>query len=455
MPLMAAKKTHFVNLRSLATGLAVDVLSEESRHIMEPLKTETNGVVADSRVLSSWKDIAECLGVSPKTAQGYEKTRGLPIRRVGNRPTILESELRAWQLSQRAPLRWWGQVRILQWWAFSATGLFLILAITWATQAWLSSRAGQPAALHWDGPVLTAVDAQGRRAWQHQFPYQLMDTPSLSTSLTPWMGDLDGSGKISTVLAYYHVKREAEGWDLYCISSKGDIRWRLRPDRDVRNANHTFSPPYVLRSFVVFPSPEKDKTRWTAGVFVHHTGYPSVLLVVDSTGKPRGEFWHVGHLNVLKALDLDGDGIVKLIAGGVQHGADQAVLIVLDPRNIHGAARLESADSALQFRDMAAGTERAVVYFPRTEINKKFDQFNVVFDLDIVGDSIQASVYESLRPEGYLIYTLNRDLTVKDLTISVSYMNAIKQLTNERAFNALTGQAEIQRLKQAVRVVRR
>lgn len=430
------------------------------------------GGTDEPRRFTSWKQIATYLGVSERTVQLWEKTRGLPVERFGNRVSSSEPDLQAWQQSNRvalpsvvspspalpeaADIAWWENPRILKWWSFTVTGILLIV-LTVGILYWSSLRPTSPVSIHWEGPVATAVDAKGREVWQRQFPYPLMNlAPGTVEILAPWIGDADGDGRSETILPYYHTKREAEGWDLYCLSSRGETLWRVAPMRTVRNASRTFKAPYVLRGYSVFPSPERDGTYWTAGAFVHHTEYPTVVLVVDGKGKQRGEFWHAGHLNSLRTLDLDGDGVVEILAGGVQHGAEQAVLVVLDPRKVEGAAQLEPANSPVQFQDMNKGSEKAVVYFPRTEMNRKLDQFNVMYDLEIVSGLIQGSVYEQIgAPHGYLIYTLGRDLMVKDLTKSASYITALMQLSQRRDLNLLTGEDEIEALKKQVRVVRR
>lgn len=423
------------------------------------MKESDDGQPEPSQRLTSWKEIADHLGVSTRTAQQYEKDRGLPIQRMGKRVAIFKSDLQKWQrdsfttaaIATPAPV----PTRKFLWKPVAA-GILLLAGIAFGTYAWLF-KPGPPVTLHWEGSVATAVDAKGRAVWQRQFPYPLMDLNTSAVELfAPVFGDLDKDGQVETVFPYYHNRRESEGWDLYCISSTGEVRWRLAPSRIVSNASRSFSPPYVLRGFVVFPSPEKDGTHWTAAVFVHHLEYPSVLLMVDGKGKPRGEYWHAGHLNALRTLDLNGDGIVELLAAGVQHGADQAALVVLDPRDVHGAAELTPLDDPRQFRDMEKGTEKAVVYFPRTEINRRLSQFNFILNLDIVAGLIQASVYEHITaPAGYLIYTLKPNLELKDLTISMAYLDALKKDGKHQAATAVATQAEIEKLKKEIRVLHR
>ncbi len=104
---------------------------------------------------------------------------------------------------------------------------------------------------------------------RHDLPHSDDDLPPLISRTL----DLDADGKNETLYCYSHTRRESLGWDVSCLSSAGELRWRLTPTRTVRNSRQAFPPPYVVREFTVFPSPEKDGTWWTAAVFVHHVEY--------------------------------------------------------------------------------------------------------------------------------------------------------------------------------------
>ncbi|MBI5084382.1 MAG: hypothetical protein HZB13_07280, partial [Acidobacteria bacterium] len=113
-------------------------------------------------MLTSWKEIAGFLNVSPRTAQLYEKTRGLPVVRMGTRPAIRESELRAWQAAGLQYPSWWERVPVLQAWALTATVLLLVASAGWWWM-WRTTRGfGDPVDARWSGSVLTAYDVKGR-----------------------------------------------------------------------------------------------------------------------------------------------------------------------------------------------------------------------------------------------------------------------------------------------------
>lgn len=408
------------------------------------------------RLLASWKEIAALLGISVRTAQIYEKTRGLPVQRDGKRVAALESELLEWRYRRLTEVTWWSNVAALQRIVVTLTVLLLLLstALLWNSRhLW---RVPSPVSAHWSGNTITATDAAGAPVWAHEFPYPIMEAADSKLRLLAWVGDLDHDGNKETVAAYPHARRESDGWDLYCFSSKGDIRWRLAVAKDVRTDSRAYSPPYVLKQYVVFPSPEKDGTYWTAALFVHHTLSPAVLLVVDAAGRRRGEYWQMGHMNVIQATDLDGDGVDEILAGGLREDAAQAVLVVFDSRNVHGTQAVAPPQPRFQLRDMPPGTEKAAVYFPRTLLNRRHEHFNFVDALDLVGGRLQVSVSESLTGQvGYLIYNLTPSLQPVDVAPSSSFQSAIVRLAAGDALAHDLGPEGLDALKKQIRVVRR
>ncbi|MGJ5819459.1 helix-turn-helix domain-containing protein [Paludibaculum fermentans] len=408
------------------------------------------------RHLSSWKEIAAVLGISVRTAQIYEKSRGLPVQRDGKRVAALESDLLEWRSRRLAEIHWWTNVVILQRIAAALALGILSLAgmLLWTTRsAWQTQRVAYAT---WHGNTITAYSAEGSPVWHRVFPYPINEDVDLRTPRVAWVGDLDHDGEPETLSIYPHVQRESKGWELYCFSSTGANRWKLSISQAVQNSTREFSPPYVVRSFVTFPSPEHDSTLWTAAVFVHHTLSPSVLLVVDSSGRQRGEYWQFGHMNVVRALDLDGDGIDEILAGGIRESDHQAVLLVFDPRNVHGSPPPESPASQVQLRGMFPGTEKAVVYFPRTILNRKREPFNFIETIDLIGDSIQVTVHETLEGQkGYLLYTLDRQLQAVDVAPSAAFNSAVMRLHAEQDLARDLGPEGINTLRKQLRIDRR
>ncbi|MBI4891861.1 MAG: hypothetical protein HY821_14640 [Acidobacteria bacterium] len=67
---------------------------------------------------------------------------------------------------------------------------------------------------------------------------------------------------------------------------------------------------------------------------------------MDSRGNSRGELWQEGHLNMVRALDLDRNAVVGILDGGHQEIPTQASLLAVDPRSVAGAARAQLSQSS-------------------------------------------------------------------------------------------------------------
>lgn len=387
--------------------------------------------------------------------EGYRFRDDIPVDRLGGTspdadqpPDQPEGE------ASPVPVPWTRSVPVLQ----RLVGFLSILVLTALIgYAWVAYRywlPGDPSVFQWSGKVATALDTSGRVVWTRDFPYQIL--PINEMVLRPVLADIDGDGKIETVVAYHHVERESLGWDVYCLSSRGETKWRVSPTRSPRSLDgKEYKPPYVVRDFRVFPSPQHDGTQWTAAVFVHHVSYPSLVVIADAQGRIRSEFWNVGHLNELFVNDLDGDGVSEILVTGVQHGAEEAVLVILDPRNANGLAPTTPPDLPLRFQGLPEARPKAIVYFPRTEVNRKKGRFNVASLVSFVGPNLQVQVYENLaRLEGYLIYTLSRKLEVLEIVQTTAYRDVAVSLIREGMLADRSWEEEAEELKSKVRVLR-
>lgn len=297
----------------------------------------------------------------------------------------------------------------------------LLICAAWIWTTIVANRPDAPNALHWEGKWGTAFDKVGRVVWRREFPHAnlALDDPR---TLQPIMRDLDNDGDTETIFAYHHVQRESEGCDLYCVSEQGQDLWRISPQQTVRTkGGKSYGPPYVVRDFKIFPSPAKDGTFWTAAVFVHLNAYTCTIVIADAKGQVKGQYWHAGHLDELDVYDLEGDGKFKILATGVRHGVEQAVLVIIDPLDANGAGLVEPRDSPFAFTGIPNALE-TVVYFPRSDMNRATALFNIASGLEFVRGNLQLQVYEHLkRADGYLIYTLGPRLELADIAPSAAY----------------------------------
>jgi len=402
-------------------------------------------------LLSSWKEIATHLQVSVKTAQRFESELGLPVKRLGGRVSISLAELTYWQERNTKANPWWTNVMTLQI-GLAISGVLAAVGLFGAAGYYLSQRPDVPASLHLDGSLAIMRDRKGRQVWQHQFDppiFRQEQSARISSSIT----DLDGDGKLDTVLVWQHIHRDSTGWGLHCISPDGTVRWFLNLEDKINTASgKKVGPPFVIRDYTLFGSPENDGTQWTAAVFVHVNDVISALVVVDSQGKRRGIYWHTGHLEAVRMFDANRDGKPEIVAGGMRHGVEQAVLVAFDPSRVSGANTIP-ANHPRAILNQGPSSEKWTAFIARSQLTRQLGTINWVAVLNLVNGHLQAHVYESIQMrEGTLIYEFLPGLRVHDITMSAAFLEGSRRLQMREKLDMLMPEKELARLRREYRV---
>jgi hypothetical protein len=348
------------------------------------------------RELTSWKEIADYLGVAVRTAQKWESERALPVRRLPGpargRVIVTESELSAWKLRGSSPLSNPSEP-IVRW--RTAALIFAIAAIAgiaaWSWRA-LTPPHRDPFSARIDGRVLIVTDSHGQELWQVAFPYPAAqrnrpDSPPI------WVGDLDGDGAAEVL--YAHIPTHmTDGGSLYCYSAAGRERWRFVPGHRVSTRIEAFDPPFWVEAFSVF-GPDHGPKRIVLTSH-HYLYYPNQVALLSADGKLVREYWHSGWLEHV-AVGPFGDNVESAAyLTGISNSYRQAVLVVLDLERMGGASREENAD--YQLLGVGPALEQARVLFPRSCINRLAHPQNAAHFVFLLPDSVVIEVLEEYDP---------------------------------------------------------
>ena len=136
--------------------------------------------------LASWKEIAGYLGVTVRTAQKWERERGLPVHRLaGEKGRVAAStvELESWRRTALERSEWWANLRFLRIYAVLTTAVLLLVAGAAVGIHLARSRPGPPALCVLDGRMLIVRDELGREVWRRSFDEPFADLRS-PTELT-------------------------------------------------------------------------------------------------------------------------------------------------------------------------------------------------------------------------------------------------------------------------------
>jgi hypothetical protein len=350
-------------------------------------------VPENGRDLISWKEIAEYLRVTVRAAQKWERERGLPVRRLpGKRSMVSASrdELNSWR---KLPDRPGDTARRARHWR----GLYLVILgvslFAAAACLFFAIRRSAPVAFRVDQGSLVVLDEHGHELWQRVFDDPLL-TEAYATDAYYghrrfWVGDLDGDGH-KEVLFVVRTLHEAWGADyLACFSDRGVERWRFVPGRKISSASETFANRYVVRDFAVAPlghggAPEILVTSSQIPY------YPDQVALLSSAGKILGEYWHSGNLEYLVVSGRD------IYLGGISNGYRAATLVVLDADHISGVSTEE--DAAHQLLGFAPAHEKARILFAKSCISRKFEPYNRVTNLVVDRNAVTVLVSERPPP---------------------------------------------------------
>ncbi|MDX2154040.1 MAG: hypothetical protein SFV54_25090 [Bryobacteraceae bacterium] len=358
-----------------------------------------------------------------KTAQVWEATRGLPVRRLpGPRVQVRanRAELDSWKTATPVPLpaapSAEKQMSHTTWWL-----LFGSLAAVLVGAAGFAVGMGAPALASAKivDDALVGLDREGMQLWRHAFA-SLDAVPYKDGDRRLWVGNLDGDGQPDVLFVPIPHGFIRESVPLVRLDAQGHEIWRFTPGRSLRRGTQEFSPPYVVRQFAIIG----DKVIVTSH---HHLYYPSEVAVLDVRGRMVRSYYHPGHLNVLTTGTVQGNTVALL--GGVNNLAHAATLVALDPARLDGAAIIDDRPS---FDGLAAGLEIARILFPRSCISRH-DPYNVVINILANPKEVIVHVQEELSgTHASVQYHLGPTLELASVSLSDIFRSKHQQLRADR-----------------------
>jgi hypothetical protein len=348
--------------------------------------------------LSSWKEIAEYLERDVRTVARWEKSFGLPVHRVGGGKGrsvfAYTSEIDEWlaravpntepvlPVPAAPPVRSGIRLRAEARWLVVAVLALLCGAFVF----WTINLAGSGIAdVGVSDNVLTAYDSKHRPLWTTPFDDSVIRP-------APALVDLDGDGQNEVVGLDRGVgsfDAPVRGAEFFSMSGNGRRFWNFKPEISLKFANRTYGGPWPGHTWMMI----KASTKPIFALAVHHyTWWPGVVITLDHSGKPLGEFVNSGW--VLSFAPLERASKSLLLAGGISNSNDAAMLAVLDPEHPAGTSP-EQPGSAYECRSCSSGKPLAYFIFPRSELNRaSVSRFNQVVAIESLPDRVVVHVQE-------------------------------------------------------------
>jgi hypothetical protein len=371
-------------------------------------------------ILHGWKDIAAHLRRSVRSAQRWETTLGLPVKRIstpdgGQIVYASRVEIDEWQrqtttrreaddqgavdsddeaqeatepaslptnteapttiddgpaAATAVPTSPWRRVaaeagpRIAR-----AAVLLVTLAAGMLGGIWLVTTAlprwSTPIEFAVEGSAVVARNASGRPVWTYALGQSAHRPPDVQAGSDAVTGDLDGDGTIEVALpvALAPARTVPATTDTVLVFEKtGRLRWKVQPTLRVFDRGSTFDGPWRINALAFSTAP--PGRLWIA--YGHHTSHPAFVLEVSASGAQSIRHLTSGRVNALAHWRTGTADY--LAAGGSDRQQLSAVITVLDLDA--PPARWPMDPESLTCQRCPVGSPRALAFFPNTDVTR-------------------------------------------------------------------------------------
>jgi hypothetical protein len=350
----------------------------------------------DSSILSSWKEIADYLGVTDRTCRRWELTLRLPIHRMEgktrSRTYAYKEELDVWRKTKLignpaanenlgdAHKSWRARSRL----ARTRNAYILLIAtsvVVLAVAVFIfRSLPGQPSDFSINGSKLIILDQKGKKLWDFDtgveklWPEQRyrrrFQIRASSPEGRPWLPyivikDINVDGKVEVLFTVKTIDEYDEGI-LYCFSKNGQKLWQFSAGEKLQFGKQEYSADYRIYGLdtVDLDNNGDHEIIILARQAIHS---PTELIVLDAKGKNLGSFVNWGSFVDIACIDLDADGKKEVMIAGENDEYGEGFLAVFDSTKIKGASPQTEKYAC---RNCDPGSERYYILFPRTDVDR-------------------------------------------------------------------------------------
>ena len=326
--------------------------------------------------------------------------------------------------------------------------------------AWLSRnpeyhfwKDREPASIDVIKDTMMVYNKKHELLWTHKEAFEFRPFPGKE-----WIfEDLDGNGDKELICAINRRDSEISTSWVACYSKRGKKLWEYFPGQRIRTDSREYSDKYLARPVDIVDIGQKRRKGLLVGAS-HSPWHPYKLALLNSEGKPLGEYWNAGHLyhpSTIQA-DLDGDGVKEVIIGGQNNGFDKACLVVLDPRHFEGTSPQEGVSRGYRFLDLPPGKEKYYLLFPQSILCALFETRNFVREIHLLENEKKLEVivqeYADVIAGGkdYLLhYVLDYQMRVLECIPQDYYLSKLKELKTLKIISDVTRE-DIDRYKNQV-----
>ena len=349
--------------------------------------------------LDSWKAIADYLQRDVGTVRRWEKSLGLPVRRVpggrGRSVFAFQGEIDAWlktaPSAERSPAASAPARRAIRpWHTWVALGTLVGVIAMFTLRARPVPAAAGPLRVEATPDAIVAYNMDGSPRWTHLFPGE--DRVALSTNSTAARVITTEPAAVYAITSYTARRSDDRPGSgaLMAFTPDGELRRSFSFDDEVVFAGKPYGAPWANTTFAI----DDSTSRRHRDAAHHYTWDPSLVTVLDDQWQRRATFVHAGWVEALHWLSPD-----RLLIGGFSESRNGGMVALLDPAVMNGQG--PEAPGTRYYCD-GCGTDRPLrmIVMPRTELNLVTShRFNRAV-VQVTADRVIARTIEVLIDEG-------------------------------------------------------
>ncbi len=400
---------------------------------------------SSERKLAGWKEIANYLNTSVRTAQRWEHELGLPIHHVGSSKGYSVhadvGELDVWlngregiatsSLEQPEPVTASATKRET-WRRPSRLIVIAVIAVVLAGSTLAVLRFGvshtpKVSSITFSGQQMLAW-SNGKVLWSYDFGQPARNLPPDEVARRL---HIFRSGELIVAAPLLQLETGISTDAVYRFSAAGKVLWRHVFAERVRFGGEECGPPWVALALMETED-GRNTSAWCA--IASHLKSVGIVIKVDPNGNTTNWFVNYGHLGQLKELHVRGGPY--LLAGGINNEFNTGTLALLDETRPCGHSPQTGA--LAECESCPAGQPYRYFLFPRSEVIRVVGPpYNGVLEIVVGNGKIQVMTTEGLERSSsiWALYDISEALVPRSVFFSDYYWFEHEKLSAEGKIN--------------------
>jgi hypothetical protein len=268
-----------------------------------------------------------------------------------------------------------------------------------------------------NGKILKVLNKRNEVLWTKEFDSQIGG--GFDWMPSPLVEDINKDGYKEVIFALAAV--DTSSGRVVCMDFKGKELWNFYSGR---KSIYDVEPDIFFPNIISLKDLDGDGT---IEVIINNrvaVNFSDYIVILDSKGREKSEYWHPGLIAVLHCEDINGDGKIELVCGGVNNRMDwRACFFALDFHNVSGQAMPYCGN-----KSVPNARELVYVLFPHTK--KKVDQkfsweyyYDWVYQIHFFLEENEITTYRCITARQVITWYLDRNFDVKNIAYNLGDIN--------------------------------